>query len=538
MEGDRNELRWETPVREIGTRSNLTMKESPSVHTGKSGFLLGYDIGTSTIKASVLDIASGRPLGSATAPQVEMAIKSAHDGFAEQDPEDWWTNLRTATAALRETLRVDLRAVQAIGITYQMHGLVLVDKNLSVLRPSIIWCDSRAVDIGNRARLALGDDLCRRHLLNSPANFTAAKIRWVMENEPEVHSRAWKAMLPGDYIAARMTGEVTTTAGGLSEMTLWDFEAESPARRLMEYFEISPDLLPTLVPTFGVQGRVSKRIAKELGLNIETPVTYRTGDQSNNAFSLNVLEPGELAATAGTSGVVYGIVNSASCDLEHRVNTFLHVNHRAEAPRLGILMCVNGCGILNSWCRHQFLGRETGYDEMNQLASTAPLGCERLTILPYGNGAERTLGNRIPGASIHGLSFHVHERSHILRAAQEGIVFALNYGLEIMKRMGLSVETIRAGHANLFRSPLFAEMFASVTGATVEVFETDGAEGAARGAGVGLGAYHSLQDAFSTLNVLTRYEPDVGRLAEYQAVYNRWRSVLERNLDAMCEQQQ
>ncbi|MFP4229227.1 MAG: xylulokinase, partial [Salinivenus sp.] len=421
----------------------------------------------------------------------------------------------------------------AVGITYQMHGLVLVDEKYEVLRPSIIWCDSRAVDLGSEAFEALGPDWCLSHLLNSPGNFTASKLAWVKRNEPDVYDRIHKAMLPGDYVALKLTGTVRTTPSGLSEGTLWDVQRQGLAVDLLDYFDLDTDLWPEPVPTFSEQGTLTATAAETLGLPSGIPVAYRAGDQPNNAFSLGVLEPGELAATAGTSGVIYGVGDAPDYDPQSRVNTFLHVNHTPKThPRYGTLMCVNGTGILNRWLHDALTdGDGLSYERMNEEAAQAPIGAEGLTVLPFGNGAERTLGNRDLGASVHGLNFNVHDRSHLLRGAQEGIVFALRYGLDIMREMGLSAKTVRAAHANMFLSPLFATTFATIADTTVELLRTDGAEGAARGAGVGAGLYSTPNDAFEGLEPVKTVTPNSDHASAYAEAYDRWTRTLDHQLN-------
>ena len=404
-----------------------------------------------------------------------------------------------SAGALRAKARRRWPDVRAIGISYQMHGLVAVDAAGSPVRPAIIWCDSRAVATGEAAFEALGRGACLRRLLNSPGNFTASKLAWVKTNEPEVFARIHTVMLPGDYVAFRMTGEIRTTVPGLSEAILWDFEREEAASFVLEHFGIPRAMIPETVPTFAPQGALTAAAASELGLAAGVPVAYRAGDQPNNAFSLNVLSPGEIAATAGTSGVVYGVAGRASFDEASRVNSFAHVTHAPGRPRLGVLLCVNGTGILYRWLRG-VLGGTAGYDELNALAAQAPPGSDGLRVFPFGNGAERTLRNAAPGASVRGLDFNRHGRPHLLRAAQEGIVFALQYGLGIMRGMGIVPATVRAGQANLFLSPLFASTFATVTGCRVELYATDGAQGAARGAGVGAGVYAGPAEAFAGLD--------------------------------------
>jgi xylulokinase len=490
--------------------------------------LLGYDVGSSSIKATLIEAETGSVLASAAVPDREMEIIAKKTGWAEQHPQTWWENCIAATQKIKAKTNFAAGDVRAIGISYQMHGLVIVDKKQEVLRPAIIWCDSRAVEIGRKAMKTIGERKCLTQLLNSPGNFTASKLKWVKDNEPKVFAKIYKMMLPGDYIAMKMTGEIRTTPSGLSEGIMWDFKGEGLAEMVLEHYGISPNFVAEQVPTFSVQGHLSKEAAKSLGLKAGTIVSYRAGDQPNNALSLKVLDPGEIAATAGTSGVVYGITDEIKYDPKSRVNTFVHVNHTPDKPRYGVLLCLNGTGILNSWLKHN-----TGtidYGQMNELAANAPVGSDGLVILPYGNGAERTLENRNIGASIHGLNFNIHNKSHLLRAAQEGIVFALNYGLEIMHNVGVKVKTVRAGYANMFLSPLFGEAFSTVTGATVELYNTDGSQGAARGAGIGAGIYREIKDAFAGLKPVSTIEPDRKLTKGYQEVYKMWNSVLKYRL--------
>jgi xylulokinase len=407
-----------------------------------------------------------------------------------------------------------------------MHGLVCVDKDLNVLRPSIIWCDSRAVPYGQKAFDEMGHELCLSHLLNSPGNFTASKLAWVKENEPELYAKIYKIMLPGDYIAMKLSGEVCTTVSGLSEGMLWDFAENSPAKILLDYYGFDESLIPEVRPTFSEQGRVSEAAAAELGLAAGIPITYRAGDQPNNALSLNVFNPGEIASTAGTSGVVYGVLGDVNYDPKSRVNTFAHVNHTAEQTRLGVLLCINGTGILNSWMKRNVAPEGISYADMNDLAAQAPIGSAGVSILPFGNGAERMLENREVGSSIHGVNFNLHGKSHLLRAAQEGIVFSFKYGIEVMEQMGMNVNKIHAGHANMFLSPIFRDTLAGVTGAVIDLYDTDGSVGAAKGAGIGAGIYKDNNEAFATLEKLAVIEPSVADAQAYADAYETWKSRL------------
>lgn len=488
-------------------------------------YLLGFDVGSSSVKASLVDAETGQMTATAFFPEKEAPIKAVKAGWAEQDPEMWWMNAKLSLKKIMADAGATGEDIKAIGISYQMHGLVCVDKNHNALRDSIIWCDSRAVPYGDKAFNDLGSEKCLGRLLNSPGNFTAAKLAWVKENEPEVFDRIYKVMLPGDYIAMKLSGEINTTISGLSEGMMWDFKEKRPAKFLFDYFGFSEDVIAPIVPTFAVQSEVSAAAAAETGLKEGTPISYRAGDQPNNALSLNVFNPGEIASTAGTSGVVYGVLGDVNYDSKSRVNTFAHVNYTTELDRLGVLLCINGTGILNAWV-HRNITPDLSYAEMNDLAAQAPIGADGVTISPFGNGAERVLENREVGCQIKGVNFNKHNRAHIVRAAQEGIVFSFCYGMEIMRQMGMDIKKIHAGKANMFLSPLFRDTLASTSGATIELLETDGSVGAAKGAGIGCGMYKDNVEAFSTLKKIAVIEPDNTKAQQYREAYEKWKAEL------------
>ena len=493
-------------------------------------YLLGIDIGSSSVKASIVEGPSGKCVASAFYPKQEMKITALKAGWAEQAPELWWENLKLAIHEVLSTSKVSPRTIDSIGISYQMHGLVVVDKNRKVLRPSIIWCDSRAAVYGNKAFTDMGEETCLASLLNSPGNFTASKLKWVKENEPELYDHIDKIMLPGDYIAMKLSGDIKTTASGLSEGILWNFKENSVAESILNYYGFDRSFIPEIVPTFSVQSVVNAEAAAELGLAEGTKISYRAGDQPNNALSLNVLNPGEIATTAGTSGVVYGVSGEVKYDPLSRVNTFAHVNHTNSATRLGVLLCINGTGILNSWLNKYIGNKAFSYQEMNDKAATADIGSEGLSILPFGNGSERVLQNKNIGAQISGLGFNTHTDAHLFRAAQEGIVFSFQYGMEIMEQIGIRAQVIRAGKANMFLSPVFRETLASISGATIELYDTDGSVGAARGAGIGSGYYASAKEAFAGLQKLETVTPDSSKKAQYEGAYQNWKNQLNKQL--------
>lgn len=489
-------------------------------------YLLGYDLGSSSVKAALVNSETGEELAADFFPKKEMEIKAVKVGWAEQSPEMWWENLKQATRSVLTKSEINPRDIAAIGISYQMHGLVLVDKDLRVIRDSIIWCDSRAVPYGEKAWEHIGEYQCLTHLLNSPGNFTLSKLAWVKEHEPENYAKIKYYLLPGDYMAMRMTGTPCTTVSGLSEGIAWDFKEHAPARFLYDYFGFDTNMIPEIAPTFGIQGCITSAVAAELGLVAGIPVTYRAGDQPNNALSLNVFEPGEVAATAGTSGVVYGVNGDVEYDRQSRVNSFAHVNHTSEKTRIGVLLCINGTAILNTWIKNNIAPEGIGYAEMNELAKPVPIGCEGVRIIPFGNGSERMLLNHSPNCSIHGINFVRHGKAHLIRAAHEGIAFSFKYGMEIMNEMGIDTKTIRAGHANMFLSPVFRQTLSNITGATIELYNTDGSVGAARGAGIGAGIYKNTEEAFRMLKKVLTVTPEKENEPISMEAYHGWRDTL------------
>ncbi|MCD8739634.1 carbohydrate kinase [Mucilaginibacter roseus] len=490
--------------------------------------LLGIDIGTSSIKVCIVNADNQQVVVAAQYPDVESPIKSLQPGWAEQDPAMWWEHVKLALAKCQASGKYDANQIAAIGIAYQMHGLVLVDKQQNVLRDSIIWCDSRAVKIGDDAFEAIGGDKCLSNLLNSPGNFTASKLAWVKQNEPDVYAKIDKIMLPGDYIAMKLTGEITTSVSALSEGIFWDFKNEGISEDIKNYFGFDEDLFPPVHPVFSVHSKVSEAIANELGIPKGIPVAYKSGDQPNNALSLNVLNPGEVAATAGTSGVIYGVTDSLEYDSQSRVNAFAHVNYSDDLKRVGILLCINGTGSMYSWAKKMF-GQTLTYPEMNAEAEQVAEGSDGLLILPFGNGAERMLNNQLVGAQFSNIDLNIHTRGHVFRAVQEGIACSFRYGLDIMRSNGMNPSVIRAGKNNLFLSELFTQTFVNVTGVPVELYSNDGSAGAALGAGIGAGIFTSPVEAFKDMQLLKRVEPQGGN--NMNEIYENWKALLNKYLE-------
>lgn len=486
--------------------------------------LLGIDLGTSSIKVAIVDAQSQQCITTAQYPETETGITSLQKGWAEQSPEMWWENVQQAILKANATQKYDPKDIIAIGIAYQMHGLVCVDKNQQVLRDSIIWCDSRAVEIGNRAFDVIGHERSLHHLLNSPGNFTAAKLAWVKENEPENYARIDKVMLPGDFIAMKLTGQATTSISALSEGIFWDFKEQGLSKDVFNYFGFDTSFIPELKDVFTIHGTLNTSVAEKLSLKQGIPVTYKAGDQPNNALSLNVLDPGEVAATAGTSGVIYGVSDQLVYDQQSRINSFAHVNFLESEKRIGVLLCINGTGILNSWIK-RICGNKFSYPEINEAAATIAPGSNGLQMLPFGNGAERMLENKLVQSHIHNIDFNVHGPAHLFRAAQEGIAFAFRYGLDIMRQNGMRPSVIRAGRANMFLSDVFTNSFVNATNVPVELHDSDGSVGAAKGAGIGVGYYKTAKEAFTNTKPLGVVEPTQSDL--YDELYTAWKELLE-----------
>ncbi|MCK8521741.1 FGGY family carbohydrate kinase [Aquimarina sp. D1M17] len=493
-------------------------------------YYIGFDIGSSSIKAALVDAETGKSIASVNEPNEEMNIISPKKDWAEQNPQLWWENVCNASKRLLREQAVLAEQVKGIGISYQMHGLVVVDEEGELIRNSIIWCDSRAITIGEKAFEDLGEQRCMSQLLNSPANFTASKLKWVKDNEPENYAKVYKFLLPGDYIAYRFTGIMNTTKSGLSEGTLWDFNSDQPASWLLEHYGIDDRLIPDIVPTFSNQGILSQKGAEQSGLKAGTPVLYRAGDQPNNALSLNVLNEGEVAATGGTSGVIYAVTDSLVATEGVKLNNFAHVNHDSKTPRIGKLLCINGAGIQYRWLKNNLNLETNSYQTMNSHASKVAVGSNNLQLIPFGNGAERMFDNRTLGTHICNLNLNKHNRSHIFRGALEGIAFSFVYGMEILRKDNTKINVIRAGNDNLFRSEIFSNTVATLINQEIEIYNTTGAVGAARAAGLSDGTFKDLGTMITKNDHVMTYHP-LQNQEDYKEAYKNWKRELNRILN-------
>ena len=493
------------------------------------GYFIGFDIGSSSVKAGLIHQESGRAVAVVNEPEHEMDIQAIHPNWAEQDPEWWWKNVCRASQRILAENDISSDQIKGIGISYQMHGLVLLDKEGRSIRDAIIWCDSRAVTLGDDAFHQIGEEQCMTHMLNSPSNFTASKLAWVQQNEPEKYARIHKFMLPGDYIAYRFTGAMNTTLSGLSEGILWDFKNDRIAEKTLDHYNISKDVIADLVPTFGLQSRLHEKGAEASGLKKGTPILYRSGDQPNNAFSLNVLQPGEVASTGGTSGVLYAVTDTIEAHEGIKFNNFAHVNHSEEHIRIGKLLCINGSGSQYRWLKNILNPGPDAFEKMNRLAASVPVGAENLQIIPFGNGAERMFNNQEIGSHVCNINLNIHQNSHLCRAALEGIAFSFVYGMDILKKDHTQVNVIRTGNDNLYQSEVFAQTVATLIQKEIEIYNTTGAIGAARGAGVASGSFSEVGTVLSNNDFIKTHQP-VTTNEPYVEAYHRWKQELKKHV--------
>ncbi len=483
---------------------------------------IGYDIGSSFVKAALVDVETGRPIARARVPEAEISIDALQIGWAEQDPNLWWQYLCDATKKLLSDAQIKADQISSIGISYQMHGLVLVDQELNPLRKSIIWCDSRATPYGEGAFEKLGATYCKEHLLNSPGNFTASKLAWVIENEPELYQKAFKLMLPGDFLSAKLTGEPQTTITGLSEGIFWDFKTDQPSEALFDHYQIDQNLIPEIVSNFTVQATVSNAGAKATGLKAGTPITYRAGDQPNNAYTLGARKAGDVVATGGTSGVVYALTDQLSGQELTKVNTFAHVDYQPQKKIFGKLLNLNGAGIQYRWL-HRLMG-ELGYDKLNEMAQKVPIGSNGLQVFPFGNGAERMLDNKVVNGHISNINFNIHDNHHMVRATLEGIAFAMIYGIEILKNDGVEIETLKVGNDNLFLSGVFSKTIADSLGISIQMLEATGAEGAAKA------SIARADQTQSNINITKTINPNPNNQDQSITAFEKWKKQLFNNI--------
>ena len=492
--------------------------------------VLGIDVGTGGTRAVLLDQA-GRVLGAATAEHAPMA--SPQLGWAEQDPRDWW---RAARIAIRECLvKASAKAneVAAIGLSGQMHGLVMLDENGEVLRPALLWCDQRT----EKECQGITERVGAKRLIELVANpaltgFTLPKIWWVRAHEPQVWARARSLMLPKDYVRFKLTGARATDVADASGTLLFDVVNRRWSSEMLQASDLQPEILPQVFESPEITGRVSKDGAAASSLQEGTPVVAGGGDQAAGAVGMGIVEPGNVSATIGTSGVVFAATSRPVVEPQGRIHTFCH----AIPGRWHVMGVTQGAGLSLRWFRDQFCVGAS-YDELMKEAAAAPAGADGLLWTPYLMG-ERTphLDPNARGALV-GLTAQ-HTRAHVIRAILEGVAFSLRDTFTIFRDLGVPVKSIRLGGGGA-RSPLWQQIQADVYGMRVDLIaaEEGAAYGAALLAGVGAGVWPSVETACETsVHVAKQVEPIAKnvelmnrRYEEYRKLYPALRAIGHRN---------
>ena len=494
--------------------------------------LLGIDIGTGGTRAVLLD-GDGRVVSSATAAHPPFA--SPHAGWAEQNPDDWWRAVCSAVPECLARGKTAPREISGIGLTGQMHGLVLLDRGGSVLRPSILWCDQRTEAECREITEAVGTARLIE-LTANPAltNFTLPKIWWVQKREPDVWARAGAILLPKDYIRLQMSGSRATDVADASGTLLFDVANRQWSPPMMELSRLDAKLLPRVFESCEITGHVSEEGARASGLCAGTPVIAGAGDQAAGAVGTGIVRAGAVSATIGTSGVVFAATAAPVRDPAGRIHTFCH----AVPQRWHVMGVTQAAGYSLRWFRDQFgaLGdpAQDAYARLMTEANTVSAGADGLLWAPYLMG-ERTpyLDPNARGA-LAGISA-THTRAHVVRAILEGVAFSLRDTLTIFAELKIPVESIRLGGGGA-RGGLWRQIQADVYGTPVSALEVEEgpAYGAALLAGVGVGNWTSVENAADmSVRVSQRIEPDAKhvelmnrRYGAYRKLYPALRDVL------------
>jgi xylulokinase len=501
-------------------------------------FLLGLDIGTSGVKALIMDEKAEK----ITTSTVEYPLKTPKVNWAEQEPTDWWNGTVEAIKQVINKSSVDPKGIKGIGLSGQMHGLVALDKEYKVLRPAILWCDQRT---GKQCQYITEKIGAERliDLVSNPAltGFTAGKLIWVRENEPEIYEKIYKILLPKDYIRFRLTGEFATEVSDASGTLFLDVKKRKWSDELLDELDIDKDILPECFESSVVSGKVNTKASKETGLMEGTPVVGGGGDQAAQAVGTGIIKEGVISSTIGTSGVVFAASDEHHLDPGHTLHTFCHAV-KGKWHLMGVMLSAGGS---LRWLRDTLFedlkaeAEKKGVDTyvlMEEKASDVPVGSEGLIFLPYLTGERAPYADPNARGVFFGLSLR-HTDGHFVRSVLEGVAFGLRDSLEVIKSLDISVKEIRNSGGGA-KSPFWRQIQADINGSPMTTINvTDGgALGVALLAGEGTGVYSSLEDACDAIiKVKSSTDPDKDNVEKYNDYYNIYRSLYPALKDRFLE---
>ncbi|NMB45770.1 MAG: xylulokinase [Firmicutes bacterium] len=490
--------------------------------------MIGIDIGTSGVKTLVVT-ETGKIVAQATA---EYPLYHPKAGWAEQDPEDWWQATLTTLKKIGEDLGSDADRVKAIGLSGQMHGSVFLDKSGNVLRPAILWCDVRTADQCRYITETVGRDELIRHTSN-PAleGFTAPKIVWLQQNEPDVYRQVAKVLLPKDYVRYRLTGEIFTEMSDAAGSLLLDVTHRRWSEPVLQALNIDPEILPECRESIDVCGTLTQQVAESTGLPAGIPVAGGGADNACGATGAGIVRPGRVLSSIGSSGVIVVHTDQPQTDPQGKVHTFNHaIPHRWYV--MGVIMAA---GLSLKWFRDNLghlekqmesLTGTDAYDLMSAQAAPTPPGAEGLVFLPYLNGERTPHADAYARGVFFGLTPR-HTRGHLIRAVMEGVVYALRDSVEIIRAMGIPIEQVRAIGGGA-KSPLWRQMQADIMQLEVATLNIDEgpAFGAALLAGVCAQVYSSVEEAAeNTVRIVHTTEPNRDLTRLYDDYYQLFRSL-------------